>query len=63
LDEHRTWRRAVVRWLHLGAGTGPPRLVAEVDACLQKLQGEGEGDIHPSRATAAGSRFHFERKP
>ena len=60
LDEHGAWRRAVVRWLHLGAGTGPPRLAVEVDACLQQLQGrlepgEGEGDRHPSRATVVDS--------
>ena len=28
LDEHGAWRRAVVRRLDLGAGVGPPRLVA-----------------------------------
>ena len=63
LDEHGAWRRAVVRRLHLGAGTGPPRLAVEADACLQQLQGglepgEEEGDRHPS-----GSRLHLERKP
>ena len=59
LDEHGAWRRAVVRWLLLGVGTGPPRLAVGAAACLQQLQGrpepgEGEGDRHPSRATAVG---------
>jgi len=63
LDEHGAWRRAVVRRLHFGAGTGPPCLMAEVDACLQQPKerpalGVGEGDGHPS-----GSGLHLERKP
>jgi len=44
LDEHGAWRRAVVRRLDLGAGVGPPRLVA--GSCLQQHRerlGPGEG--------------------
>ena len=68
MDEHGAWRRAVVRRLHLGAGTGPPRLVAEAEVCLQQHQerlvpDEGEGDRHLPQVTAVGSRLHFERKP
>jgi len=63
LDEHEAWRRAAVRRLDLGAGSGPPCLAVGADACLQQLQGrlepgEGEGDRHPS-----GPRLHLERKP
>ena len=46
LDEHGACRRAVVRWLNLGAGVGPPRLVAE--SCLQQHRerlGPGEGGV------------------
>jgi len=68
LDEHGAWRRAVVRRLPPGADTGPPHLVAEVEACLQQHRerlepGEGEGDRHLSRVTAVGFRLHLERKP
>ena len=44
LDEHGAWRRAVVRRLDLGAGVGPPRLVA--GSYLQQHRerlGPGEG--------------------
>ena len=58
----------LVRRLPTGANTGPPYLVAEVEACLQQHRerlgpGEGEGNRHLSRVTAVGSRHHFERKP
>ena len=44
LNEHGACRRAVIRRLDLGAGVGPPRLVAE--SCLQQHRerlGPGEG--------------------
>jgi len=68
LDEHGAWRRAVVRRLHLGAGTGPPRLAAEVEACLQQHRERPEPDgekatVNFPRAMAIGSRLHLERKP
>ena len=60
MDEHGAWRRAVVRRLDLGAGVGPPRLVAE--SCLQQHR-EEESTVNFPRATVVGSRLRVERKP
>ena len=67
MDEHGTWRRAVVHWLDLGAGIRPPCLVA--GSCLQQhrerdsVLAREETAVDFPQATAVGTRLHIERNP